>query len=80
MQTIIEIDPRDCRRWKYADRSEFEFGDSNILAKDIEENGQIEPVIVREIDDDGFKYEVIAGSRRLRACLVGNLKHQSCNQ
>jgi len=27
---IIKLDPRDCTRWKYADRSPFEFGDTNI--------------------------------------------------
>ena len=32
---VIEIDPRLCTRWKYADRNSFEFGDTNILAEDI---------------------------------------------
>jgi len=46
---IIDIDPRDCTRWKFADRSSFEFGDTNILAEDIMRNGQIEPVFVRKL-------------------------------
>jgi len=41
---IIEVNPRDCIRWKYADRSLFEYGDTNLLAEDIKRNGQIEPV------------------------------------
>jgi len=71
---IIKIDPSLCTRWKYADRNSFEFGDINLLAEDIKRNGQINPIYVRPIKDDSkFKYEVIAGSRRLQACLTANL-------
>ena len=71
---IIKLDPRDCTRWKYADRSLFEFGDTNTLAEDITANGQISPIFVRPlVDNPKFKYEVIAGSRRLQACLNANL-------
>jgi len=71
---VIEIDPRICTRWKYADRSSFEFGDSNIFAEDIKRNGQITPVAVRPlVNNDKFQYEVIAGSRRLQACLTANI-------
>lgn len=71
----IEIlDPRDCTRWKYTDRSSFEFGDTNALAEDIAANGQINPIFVRPLAGNSkFKYEVIAGSRRLQACLNANL-------
>ena len=34
---IIEINPRDCTRWKYADRSHFEFGNTGSLSEDIKE-------------------------------------------
>ena len=71
---IIKLDPRDCTRWKYADRSPFEFGDTKTLAEDITANGQISPIFVRPlVDNPKFKYEVIAGSRRLQACLNANL-------
>jgi ParB family transcriptional regulator, chromosome partitioning protein len=71
---VIQIDPRDCTRWLYADRSNFEFGNTDALAQDIKQNGQINPIFVRKIHDNPkFKYEVIAGSRRLRACLNANL-------
>jgi len=71
---VIEIDPRLCTRWKYADRNSFEFGDTNLLAEDIKRNGQITPVFVRALNgNDKFKYEVIAGSRRLQACLSADL-------
>lgn len=67
---IIEISPRECTRWKYADRSDFEFGDLTKLAASIKEYGQIEPIYVRELKNHPkFKYEVLAGSRRWKACL-----------
>lgn len=71
---IITVDPKECTRWKYADRSTFEFGDIATLANDIKLNGQIEPVFLRPLPNhDKFKYEVIAGSRRWKACLEADL-------
>jgi len=71
---LIDINPKDCRRWQYADRSSFEMGDLFLLAEDIKQNGQIEPIIVRPLKDNSdLKYEVIAGSRRWQACLQHTL-------
>lgn len=70
---VVTIDPRECIRWKLADRNSFEFGDTNFLAEDIRRNGQIEPVFVRKLNSGKIKYEVIAGSRRFQACLNANL-------
>ena len=70
---IIEINPRDCTRWKYADRSHFEFGNTGSLSEDIKENGQVEPVIVRPLLNSEYKYEIIAGSRRFQACFNAGL-------
>ncbi len=71
---IFTLNPRDCTRWHYADRSFFEFGDISALAEDIKRNGQIEPVIVRKSRNSNYQYEVIAGSRRWKACLEANLQ------
>ncbi|NRB11432.1 MAG: ParB/RepB/Spo0J family partition protein [Rickettsiaceae bacterium] len=65
---IVTLDPLLCRRWELADRQLFEYGNLHELAEDIRKNGQIEPVFARKINDPNFKYEVIAGSRRLKAC------------
>lgn len=71
---IVTVDPKDCIRWKYADRGNFEFGDVVELADDIRKNGQIEPVHLRLCKNDPkFKYEIIAGSRRWKACLDAEL-------
>lgn len=70
---IIEVDPKDCVRWKFADRSEFEFGDIFALSQDILKNGQIEPVILRKIPTTEGQYEVVTGSRRWKACLAAGI-------
>ena len=70
---IIEVDPKNCVRWKFADRSVFEFGDIHALSQDILKNGQIEPAILRISPDPKYKYEVIAGSRRWKACLEAGI-------
>ena len=71
---VITVDPKNCHRWKYADRSGFEFGDIYALAQDISKNGQIEPVLLRTTKaSQDVQYEVIAGSRRWKACLEAAL-------
>ena len=71
---IIEIDPKKCRNWKYADRNRFELGSIEELAEDIKQNGQLQPAIVRKIDSLDYAYEVIAGERRWRAAKLAGLK------
>ncbi|MBA4697429.1 MAG: ParB/RepB/Spo0J family partition protein [Legionella sp.] len=66
---IIGIDPKVCRNWQYADRHNFELGDIEALAEDIQRNGQLQPAIVRKIESPVYTYEIIAGERRWRACL-----------
>ena len=44
------------------------------LAEDILKNGQINPVLIRPYEDKNFKYEIIAGSRRWKACLLANIR------
>ena len=73
MEKIISLNPKQCRRWSYADRSDFEMGDLYKLAQDIRENGQIDPVLVRPTGEKETPYEIVAGSRRFEACKVGDL-------
>lgn len=70
---IIEVDPKKCTNWKYADRNQFELGSIEDLAEDIKQNGQLQPAIVRKIDSLDHTYEVIAGERRWRACSLANI-------
>jgi ParB family chromosome partitioning protein len=74
---VIQIDPKKCIRWDYANRSVFEFGDLAALARDIKINSQVEPVLVRPIQRTGFDFEIIAGARRWKACLDFELPLQA---
>ncbi|ALB24707.1 Nucleoid occlusion protein (plasmid) [Piscirickettsia salmonis] len=69
--SLIYVDPAECVNWLYADRQNFELGDLQELAEDIEKNGQVQPCILRLLkksENQKEKYEVIAGERRWRAC------------
>ena len=70
---IINVDPSLCGNWAYSDRSDFEIGDIDALSEDIKKNGQLQPVIIRRIRAADEGYEVIAGERRWRACLVAGI-------
>lgn len=70
---VIDVNPQLCSRWSLADRSDFEFGDILALSKDIKENGQIEPALLRPHPDQTNHYEIITGSRRWKACSEVNL-------
>lgn len=70
---ILEIDPKKCRNWVYADRSHFELGDIEDLAEDIKANGQLQPAIIRRIESLDYDYEIIGGERRWRACVLAEL-------
>lgn len=51
----------------------LDFYDDSIkgLAESIKQNGLLQPITVRQVDD---QYELIAGERRYRACLLNGYK------
>ena len=71
---ILNVDPSTCKRWKFADRIEADFFKIDELAEDILKNGQINPVLIRPSEDENFKYEIIAASRRWKAYLLANIR------
>lgn len=52
-------------------RKDFDHDALKDLAKSIEINGVIQPILLRKIDD---KYQIIAGERRYRASQIAKLK------
>jgi len=73
-QKVILVDPNDCYPWKYADRPEDEMGDIDALANSIAQVGQQEPVLLRPSENKSYKYDIIFGNRRWRACKYANKK------
>lgn len=74
---LVFVNPEDCMNWQYADRQDFELGDLEELSEDIQKNGQVQPCILRLLPKSykgNYKYEVIAGERRWRACSLSKIK------
>lgn len=61
---ILEISVNDIVPNKNQPRENFDEDNLLSLAESIEENGLIQPIIIKKLGD---KYELIAGERRLRA-------------
>ena len=61
-----------CRPWKFADRADWEMGDLDGLSESIEQGGQLQAALVRNIpatSGSDIRYEVIAGRRRWESAL-----------
>lgn len=64
--TISLVDPKSDQPRKHFDKDSIA-----ELAKSIEENGLLQPILVREYGNG--RYQIIAGERRFRACKVAGL-------
>ena len=73
---FIYVDPNECEPWEYANRHEDDFDGIEELKKSIQQDGQLQPVLVREHENphDNIKYEVIFGRRRHLVCKELGLK------
>ena len=71
MSEIVNIDLNKIVPNKSQPRLDFYDDSIKSLAESIKENGLLQPISVRKIDD---KYELIAGERRFRACKYLGLK------
>jgi ParB family chromosome partitioning protein len=69
METVQYIKTATISPNRHQPRKEFKNKDLEELAESIDQQGLIQPIIVRKMDDleEGFEYELIAGERRLRA-------------
>ena len=68
---VLFVKPLDIARSPFQTRTDFDEAKLNELADSIRANGLIEPLVCRRLDDG--KLELIAGERRLRACIVAGL-------
>ena len=65
------------RAGKYQPRSRMDEGALNDLADSIREQGVMQPILIRPINDEssnGKHYEIIAGERRFRAAQIAGMK------
>lgn len=70
-QYVRDVDPKDCRPWRYHDRMSESLTPERCaeLIESILKEGQKEPAVVRALPEGGeFRYEIIYGARRHFAC------------
>ncbi len=68
--TMLDIDLIESN--PYQPRKRFSEAELKELARSIEKNGVLQPIIVRQRQDG--KYEIVAGERRWRAARIAGLK------
>lgn len=61
----------------YQPRKQFKSEELLSLAESIKENGILQPLLARRINNSDY-YEIIAGERRLRAAILANLATVPC--
>ena len=71
MVKIAMIDPKGDQPRKYFDQAALE-----ELAESIQQNGLLQPILVREYGEG--RYQIIAGERRYRACTLAGLTEIAC--
>lgn len=69
-EEIIKVNPGLIDKNPYQNRFNFNEKKLQELADDIIKNGQHQPCVVRKV---GSRYELAAGERRYRACLLANI-------
>ncbi len=61
----------------YQPRHQFESEDMLSLANSVKENGILQPLLIRRINNSNY-FEIVAGERRLRAAILANLDTVPC--
>ena len=67
---IVELDLNDVLPNRFQPRIKFNEDAIIELSESIKQHGLIQPIIVRPIGD---KYEIVAGERRYKACVLAGL-------
>lgn len=77
MTSIIQIPTEKLLPNPYQPRKKFKSEDMLSLSNSIKENGVLQPLLCRQINNSDY-YELVAGERRLRASILANLKTVPC--
>lgn len=77
LEQIIQIPTEKLLPNPYQPRKQFKSEDMLSLADSIKENGILQPLLCRQINQSDY-YELVAGERRLRAAILANLQTVPC--
>lgn len=61
----------------YQPRHQFDSEDMLALANSVKENGILQPLLIRRINNSNY-FEIVAGERRLRAAILANIDNVPC--
>jgi ParB family chromosome partitioning protein len=65
---VVELEPADIADSMLRDRIEIDADSQTALVESIQRNGQQVPILVRQLAQSPFRYQVAFGHRRLAAC------------
>ncbi|MCM1114824.1 MAG: ParB/RepB/Spo0J family partition protein [Clostridium sp.] len=77
MEHIVQVPTEKLLPNPYQPRKQFKSEDMLSLADSIKENGVLQPLLCRQINNSDY-FEVVAGERRLRASILANLQTVPC--
>lgn len=77
MDKIIQIPTEKLLPNPYQPRKQFKSDEMLSLSESIKENGVLQPLLCRQINNSDY-YEVVAGERRLRASILANCQTVPC--
>lgn len=77
MEQVIQIPTEKLLPNPYQPRKQFKSEEMLSLADSIKENGVIQPLLCRRINNSDY-FEIVAGERRLRASILANLQTVPC--
>jgi len=77
MEEIKHIQTQKLLPNPYQPRRKFESDEMLSLAESIKENGILQPLLIRRINNSDY-FEVVAGERRLRAAILANIECVPC--
>ena len=77
MNGIVSIPTEKLLPNPYQPRHKFESEDMLSLADSIKENGILQPLLIRRINNSDY-FEIVAGERRLRAAILANVERVPC--
>ena len=77
MGQVVQVPTEKLLPNPYQPRKQFKSEDMLSLADSIKENGVLQPLLCRQINNSDY-FEVIAGERRLRASILANMQTVPC--
>lgn len=77
MGQIVQVPTEKILPNPYQPRKQFKSEDMLSLSESIKENGVLQPLLCRQINNSDY-FEIVAGERRLRASILANLQTVPC--